>query len=237
MIKYIFIGLSILCLFNITAHANPVSKQPTQHKDGIGFGLGALIGGLIAGPPGAIIGAAGGTWIGNKDANKDKKISSLEARLQQKQTELAYLQNEFSNRQSQYGKELQKVKLDKQFSALEEISHGVSLTVYFRTNQADIALEIIPRIERLANFLQEFPEIQLHLDAHADRRGQDYYNKRLSRRRAKSVETELVRAGLNNKRIHTHAYGESQALAAEGDQEGYVFDRRVIIHLTLDTEV
>ena len=37
-------------------------------------------------------------------------------------------------------------------------------------------------------------------------------------------------------RIHAHAYGESEALSALGDDEGYVFDRRVNIHVTLHTE-
>ena len=60
MIKYLVIGTIFLCLFNITAHAGPVTHKTKPHKDVIGLGVGAIIGGLIAGPPGAIIGAAGG---------------------------------------------------------------------------------------------------------------------------------------------------------------------------------
>lgn len=237
MIKYIFIGLSFLCLLNITVHADPVSTSQSQHKEEIGFGLGALIGGLIAGPAGAVIGAAGGSWFGNKGDEKDVRISGLEKRITEKQTESAALQKELSNLQSLDLQALQKVKLDSRFSTLEALSRGVSLTVYFRTNSADIDAEIITRLERLADYLQHFPEIQLYLEAHADRRGNTLYNKQLSQQRAHTVKRILIEAGLDRHRIHPYAHGESQALAAEGDQEGYVFDRRVSIQLTLNSEV
>lgn len=236
MLKYMFIGLSFLCLFNIAAHASPESINNPGHKEGIGLGIGALIGGLIAGPPGAIIGAAGGAWFGDKHETKDGKISGLEKRLVEKQTELAYLQNQFTDLQSAYGKELQKVKLDKQFSALDKLSRGVSLTVHFRTDSANIDQAAIPRIERLAGFLKDLPEVQLQLEAHADQRGAPYYNKRLSQLRAQSVRNELIRAGIPANRIHIHAHGETQAKAVTGDREAYVFDRRVTILLTLDSE-
>lgn len=237
MIKYIFISLSFLCLLNITVHADPVSTSQSKHKDEIGFGIGALIGGLIAGPPGAVIGAAGGAWYANKGDKKDVRISGLEKRLSEEQTESASLQKQLSKLQSQDIQTLQKVKLDSRSSALEALSRGVSLTVYFRTNSADIDTEIIARLERLADYLQHFPKIQLYLEAHADRRGNTLYNKQLSQQRAHTVERILIGAGLNRHRIHPYAHGESQALAAEGDQEGYVFDRRVSIQLTLNSEV
>ncbi len=233
--NYITIVLSV-CLCTASVASDDTFNSATT-KDEIGFGLGALIGGLIAGPPGIIIGAAGGAWLGNKEGKEDAKITNLEDRLIKKQTELASLQNEFSDLQSTFGNELKKVKFEKRYSALEDLSRGVSLTIYFRTESANIDSEIVPRIGHLATYLEQFPEIQLHLEAHADRRGHEKYNRQLSYNRAQSVETELIRAGINNKRIHIHSYGESNALAVEGDTEGYVFDRRVNIILTLDTEV
>jgi outer membrane protein OmpA-like peptidoglycan-associated protein len=239
MLKYTLLVLSSLCLFNVAVHANPLTTRNTtaNHKEEAGLGLGAIIGGLIAGPPGAIIGAAGGAWFGNKEKREDIKLTLLEQDLIEKQGELAYLQSEFKTLQSSFGEQLHKVKVEKQLSALEELSRGVSLTVYFRTNSAEIDAEIIPRIEKLASFIKGFPQIQLQLEAHADRRGHSSYNKQLSKQRAQVISQELIGAGVDAKRIHAHAYGESQALTALGDKEGYVFDRRVNIHLTLDTEI
>ena len=85
--------------------------------------------------------------------------------------------------------------------------------------------------------IKEFPEIQLQLEAHADRRGHHNYNIQLSKQRAQAIRQELIRSGLDPVRIHAHAYGESAALTAMGDEEGYIFDRRVNIHLTLNTEI
>ena len=238
MLKYIILTLVTLCLFNITAYANPDSARTSakKHKEEMGLGMGALIGGLIAGPPGAIIGAAGGAWFGNKEKEEDLKISSLEKRLIEKQGELAYLESQFGDLQSQYGQQLQKVSLEKRLTSLEHLSQGVSVTVYFRTNSAEIDEVIVERITKLAHFLKTFPEIQLQLEAHADQRGSEKHNKQLSQQRARTIETALIAAGLPAKQIRTYAYGESRAVAKETDQEGHVFDRRVNIYLTLDTE-
>lgn len=238
MIKVTALLLSSLCLFNIAVHANPLTDRNTSadHKEEAGLGLGAIIGGLIAGPPGAIIGAAGGAWLGNKQAGKESKLKLLEQRLTEKDSELAFLQNEFSDMQNGFSQKLHKVKMEKRISALEDLSRGVSLTVYFRSNSAEVDTEIIPHIEKLVHFIKEFPEIQIQLQAHADRRGHSDYNKKLSRDRADIITQQLIRAGLDPARIHVHAYGESRARSVIGDVEGYVFDRRVNIQLTLNTE-
>ena len=236
MIKYLLVGISFLCLFNLAAYANPQSEKSSGHKEELGLGLGAIIGGLIGGPPGAIIGAAGGAWYGGKQEIKDDNIVSLEKKLAEKQAELAGLQGEFAGLESRYGTELQKVKLDNRVSDLEKLIHGVSFSVYFRTNSAAIDSELLPRIQHLAGYLQSIPEIQIHLEAHADQRGTDDYNKRLSQLRADSVKQALITAGIKANRINSFAHGESMARGSAGDIEGYTFDRRVNIQLSLDEQ-
>lgn len=238
MLKLVLLGLVSLSLFNIVAYANPPASKTTEpnHKQEAGLGLGALIGGLIAGPPGAIIGAAGGAYLGDKEKQEDMKTADLKQRLLEKQSELAYLQDQFSDMQMQYGSELQKVKLQNRTSALKKLSKGVFLTVYFRTDSAKLDDKVTTDISRLAEFLNEMPDIQLHLEAHADQRGSDHYNQNLSRKRAMAVQQALINAGINQKRIHAHSYGEARAEASDGDIEGYIFDRRVNIILTLNTQ-
>jgi outer membrane protein OmpA-like peptidoglycan-associated protein len=236
MIKYLFLVCSCLCLFNLAAHANPLAKPAVQHKQELGLGLGALIGGLVAGPPGAIIGAAGGAWLGDRDSRKDNNLSDLEQRLLLKQNELAQLQGEFASLNSAYSQSQQKVMIDNHVSALEELSQGVSLSVFFRTNMAEIDPQFETGIRQLAEFLTDFPEIRVHLEAHTDIRGNADKNERLSQLRADSVANALLKAGLDRKRIYTHAHGEKYARAKVDDAEQYMFDRRVNIQLSLDTE-
>lgn len=236
MIKYLVFGTVFLCLFNITAHAGPVTEKARTHKDVMGLGMGAIIGGLIAGPPGAIIGAAGGAWYGDKQDKKETRLVTLKQRLQEKQSALTNLQGEFATMENNQKGELQKVKMEQQISALDKLSQGVTLTVYFRTNSYSIDAENTSRIEHLAHYLQTFPEIQINLGAYSDRRGTDAYNLQLSQQRADAVRQALLQGGLQARRIHTHAYGDSMAKIAAGDYDGYVFDRRVIIQLSLDDE-
>ena len=236
MIKYFLVGLTLLCLFNVAAHAGPLTEKAKTHKEEMGLGLGAVIGGLIAGPPGAIIGAAGGAWYGDRQKKKDDKLTALEKRLHEKQTELAGLQGEFSDLQASRDMEVKKVNLDKQVSALDKLSRGITVTVFFRTNSFSLEPENAARINHLAQYLQDFPEIQLELEAYADRRGTKEYNRNLSQQRADAVRQALINGGLPANRIHSHAFGESGASAAAGDVEGYVFDRRVRIQLSLDTQ-
>ena len=238
MIKRTLCTLLCLSLFSLTAQAGPPHKGPARstHKDEIGLGLGAVIGGLIAGPPGAILGAAGGAWYGERMNKKADRVADMKQELTEKQTQTAYLQQRLQSLQGQFGRELRRVKLENRKTALTDLSRGVSLTVYFRTNSAAIDPQLLPRIQRLAAFLQEFPEIQLHLDAHADVRGDAAYNKALSSRRALAVRDALVKSGIEALRIHAHPYGETGAAGAAGDAEGMMLDRRVNIILNLDTQ-
>lgn len=236
--KHTVLTLAVLMMFNTAAFAETSETVPADegHRDEIGLGMGAVIGGLIAGPPGAIIGAAGGAWYGNRQDKKAVEKENLEADLHKKQTEVAYLNNQLAELRSEFGRELKRVKLEDRRSALEQLSEGVSLTVYFRTDSAGIDEDMRSRIKRLAGFLNDYPEVQLHLEGHADRRGSAEYNRELSRKRAQSVREALAEAGIDPARIHNHAYGESAAERPEEDREGMIFDRRVNIILNLDTQ-
>lgn len=237
MKHHIILVLATLMMFNSPVFAETETVPADEgHRDEIGLGLGALIGGLIGGPPGAIIGAAGGAWYGNREDRDAVEKENLESDLHRKKTEVAYLNNQLEELRSEFGREMQKVKLEDRRSALEQLSEGVSLTVYFRTDSAEIGEDMRSRIRRLAGFLNDYPEVQLHLEGHADKRGSEEYNRKLSRKRSESVRNALAEAGIDPARIHTHAYGKSAAERPLEDREGMIFDRRVNIILNLDTQ-
>lgn len=238
MTKHLLLGLLFMCVFNVTAHAQAPASQ-THHRAPVGIGIGALIGGLVAGPPGAIIGAAGGAWFATRaDAadTRKKRVAELKLRLANQQEAFVALQNRFARERELQDGHLQQVALQRRKSIEEQLAHGVSLSVYFRTGSAKLNTDTVPNIQKLAQFLSKFPEIQLHLDAYADRRGSDAYNLNLSRMRDDAVRQALMAAGVPGSRIHQQAHGDSDAKAARGDTDGYAFDRRVSIHLTLNTE-
>lgn len=239
MNKYIITGFVSLCLFNIVAHADPAAQAPGkfQHKEETGMAVGAVLGGLIAGPPGVLLGIAGGAWLGDREEQADEKIEVLETDLTRGKTELAIMEQRFKDLQAQFGNEVRKVSARGRLESLEELSDGVSLSVYFRTGSTEIDEDTRPRIHKLAEFLDRFPEVRLLVEGHADRRGSEDLNRGLAQQRARAVEAALMDAGIDQGRVITHAYGESRARAAETDLDGNALDRRVNITLTLHTGI
>jgi len=57
-------------------HTSPDIQHASSTIENTGFGIGALIGGLLAGPPGAIIGAAGGSWFASRETKANKAIGA-----------------------------------------------------------------------------------------------------------------------------------------------------------------
>ncbi|RKZ49691.1 MAG: hypothetical protein DRQ48_11745 [Gammaproteobacteria bacterium] len=231
-----------LVLLSTVTHAETDKPAENGKNEGLGFGIGALIGGLIAGPPGALIGAAGGSLFGNNKTRKDTYVS-LENQLQEKTDEIAALQNELSQnntrnmaqRRTELARAIHNVNLRNKHTAVKKLENGLSMAVYFRTNDHAIDSTLLPHIHELATLINDYPELNIHLYAHADHRGKPDYNMKLSKSRAQSVRDSLIAAGVSRSRIYSHAHGESNAI--NKDSEGLIFDRRVDIQLTINTEV
>ena len=202
----IIIFTSLLLLSTVT-HAETDKLQNTENigNEGLGFGIGALIGGLIAGPPGAVIGAAGGSLFGNNKTRRDA-FASLENQLQQKTNELAALQDELSmnkardtarNRseldRSKLARAIRNVNLKNKHSTLMKLENGLSMAVYFRTNGHAIDSTLLPHIHELATLINEYPELNIQLFAHTDHRGKPDYNLALSKSRAHTRVTTSFR--------------------------------------------
>lgn len=58
-------------LFLLSTITHAETDDISNKNEGLGFGIGAIIGDLIAGSPGAVIGATGGSLFGN---NKTKMM-------------------------------------------------------------------------------------------------------------------------------------------------------------------
>ena len=227
--------ISIICFQSIVV-ANDNQNEPASHKENIGFGLGTLIGGMLAGPVGVIVGAGGGTWLGARENETDETIANLEKELNAKSIEIAYQQNELAETKRKFHEEFQKVIHNQETRSLEKLSQGISYVIYYKTNDAKINLAVLPKIKNLASLIKTYPQIQIQINGYTDFRGSNKYNLALSKERIRNVKSEFISAGISNQRFQTHAYGEHKASAYEGDTESYVFDRRVTINLSLNKE-
>ena len=101
--------------------------------------------------------------------------------------------------------------------------------IFFKTNKAELLPESIPVLQTVVEVLNLNPDIaKIRIEAHADSQGSDKYNLTLSKRRAKTVLTWLVKQNISRQRLESQGYGESQPIADNETEEGRATNRRVM---------
>lgn len=125
--------------------------------------------------------------------------------------------------------------LERQMAGIEaeQTSRGTVLTlggdVLFEFAKSDIKPGARQNLDRVVQYLEEFPDRQLRIEGHTDAIGPEPYNEELSRRRAQSVRTYLVNQGVDPQRIVTEGYGEQYPVAPNESSAGRLQNRRVEI--------
>jgi outer membrane protein OmpA-like peptidoglycan-associated protein len=87
---------------------------------------------------------------------------------------------------------------------------GISKKVYFGTGKSRIQKRSYPLLDNIAEVLNAHPEILLvKVEGHADPRGSEEFNMKLSHRRAVAVVKYLVRKGVAAERLISTEHGEA----------------------------
>lgn len=110
--------------------------------------------------------------------------------------------------------------------------------VLFDSGEASLKATSATNIEKIASFMQRFPERQALVEGHTDSLGDDDYNLDLSRARAFSVREALVARGIDASRITTRNLGEASPVADNNTAEGRQQNRRVeVIFPDVETQL
>lgn len=125
-------------------------------------------------------------------------------------------------------------EMQRQIEILEaEItSRGLVLTlgdVLFATASAQLQAGAHVNLDKLVNFLNEYPERRVHIEGHTDNIGAIEYNRDLSQRRADSVRHFLTQQGIASGRITTAGMGMDRPVASNTSATGRQMNRRVEI--------
>ncbi len=96
----------------------------------------------------------------------------------------------------------------------------------FAFGKASINPASYPTLDKLAILIIE-KNFTLKIGGHADDKGSDKSNMRLSKKRAEAVKSYLVSKGANTSRIEAVGYGENQPIATNVDSKGRQQNRRV----------
>ncbi len=103
--------------------------------------------------------------------------------------------------------------------------------IFFEFNKAELRPESLPEIRRLAQLLQEHPELTVEIVGYTDSVGSDEYNLVLSRRRAESVARYLQQLGIAPNRIRVVGKGKANPVASNATEAGRAQNRRVEFRL------
>jgi outer membrane protein OmpA-like peptidoglycan-associated protein len=125
-------------------------------------------------------------------------------------------------------------ELAQQVEALQtaETDRGLVLTlgsVLFESGKANLRSGAQRTVERVAEFLNEYPDRSILVEGFTDSEGSESYNRDLSKRRAQAVRDLLVRHGVDGSRVETEGYGEQFPVANNATAEGRQQNRRVEI--------
>ena len=204
-------------------HAETNQSKMPEH---VGFGSGAAVGAVFAGPVGVVVGGTLGALIGH-DVVQERV-------LDRKNQELADLHQEILKARSQLALvNAEQAKTQAEIVALRELLSDLSVAVHFDINSAMTAGQYRQALKAVAKASRSIDGLTVRLTGHADPRGSDWYNQHLSEARAASVGQVLQEVGASPITIQTEGRGEQEALA-DGQNRFYALDRRVDIQLSFD---
>ena len=104
--------------------------------------------------------------------------------------------------------------------------------VYFETDSFKILPQSEPELNNLVDFLRNNPELNVEIQGHTDNTGNDNSNQQLSELRARSVMDYLSTHGIDEDRLQSAGYGETQPVATNETAEGRRLNRRTTVKIT-----
>lgn len=117
----------------------------------------------------------------------------------------------------------------------KKTARGLVITlgdVLFSSNKAQLKSGGMRNMQKLADFLNQYPQHKVLIEGYTDSIGSDSLNQKLSERRAVSVKTALIGMGISSERITTQGYGEAFPVAGNDTASSRQLNRRVEIILS-----
>jgi len=171
-------------------------------------------------------------------AQQSAEAAQRQAEASQQEAAVSQQQSEMSQQQAREA-EMRASELETQLEELnaKKTERGLVITlgdVLFDTNKAQLKSGGSRSLQKLADFLKQYPQRKARIEGYTDSTGGADYNQALSERRANAVRTSLMDMGISNDRISTHGYGEDSPVATNDTASGRQLNRRVEIILSDD---
>lgn len=104
--------------------------------------------------------------------------------------------------------------------------------VFFAFDSSALDAEARDTLSRQAAWLEQYPNVTLTVEGHADERGTREYNLALGERRANAAATYLQQQGVAASRINTISYGKERPAVEGSTEAAYAQNRRAVTVLS-----
>ena len=121
-----------------------------------------------------------------------------------------------------YGSNLQGVTPGTQ----EDLLVNVGDRVFFGYDRYDLTPEAQSLLDAQAQWLIQYPSLNVTVEGHADERGTREYNLALGERRANSVKNYLTALGVDASRINVISYGKERPAVPGSNETAWAQNRR-----------
>lgn len=117
----------------------------------------------------------------------------------------------------------------------KKTARGLVITlgdVLFKTDKAQLQAGGLRNVDKLSQFMTQYPDYKVLVEGYTDSRGSDEHNLELSDRRANSVRNALLNGGVNSDRVRTRGYGEDYPVSDNDTASSRQLNRRVEVILS-----
>ena len=175
----------------------------------------------------------------NAQAQRDEALIAA----RQAEAEEARRQAELARQSAEQQAAAYQARIAEQEQQLKELDakqtpRGMVITlgdVLFAVNRAELSAGGVRNVQKLADFLNQYPQRKVLIEGHTDSTGSRSINQPLSERRADAVRSALAGMGISGDRIETRGYAETYPVASNNTAAGRQLNRRVEIILSDDS--
>jgi peptidoglycan-associated lipoprotein len=100
--------------------------------------------------------------------------------------------------------------------------------VFFGYDSATLSSSAQATLQRQAEWLNEYPELKIVLEGHADERGTRAYNLALGERRANAAKSYLTSLGIDGSRLTVVSYGKERPAVLGSSEQAWAQNRRSV---------
>ena len=100
--------------------------------------------------------------------------------------------------------------------------------VLFHYDRSALTSRALETVEKVATWMQTYPDATLTLEGHADERGTREYNLALGQRRANSVRNYMEALGIDGSRLSVISYGYERPEALGSNESAWAQNRRAV---------